>query len=335
MRRTFLGTALLLLLALAGCDKPGAWGDANSIIVASSPALWAEVEGTVQEALEPRIRTVRDEKMFTVTFQDPGGEHWGRLRQFKQMLLIGTSEEEWLEPAVQALDSLPSPPAIAQVHDVWARDQLVTLVLLPREGDAESLTRRLPELGQLYERQYREWATNRMFLSGRDTVLAEELRRQAGFTLLLPAVYASDLRDSVYVFRNDNPDPSELIRQIAVTWRSGAGTPPDPETLLAWRAEVAGTSYSQPQAVDLRDAETTPIEHRGNPGLQVRAVWQNPPETGWPAAGPFILRGIVCPTQDRTYLLDAWLYAPGKEKYEYMIQLETILDSFRCGPARG
>jgi hypothetical protein len=33
------------------------------------------------------------------------------------------------------------------------------------------------------------------------------------------------------------------------------------------------------------------------------------------------------------YLLDAWLYAPGKQKYEYMIQLQTILDTFRCGPS--
>jgi len=30
------------------------------------------------------------------------------------------------------------------------------------------------------------------------------------------------------------------------------------------------------------------------------------------------------------YLIDAWLYAPGKEKYEYMIQLQTILNTFRC-----
>ena len=42
------------------------------------------------------------------------------------------------------------------------------------------------------------------------------------------------------------------------------------------------------------------------------------------------MRAIVCEDQDRMYLLDAWLYAPGKEKYEYMIQLETILDSFSC-----
>ena len=64
---------------------------------------------------------------------------------------------------------------------------------------------------------------------------------------------------------------------------------------------------------------------------QVQAVWQNPPEANWPAGGPFILWAVACPSQDRLYLLDAWLYAPGREKYEYMIQLQTILESFRCG----
>ena len=74
-----------------------------------------------------------------------------------------------------------------------------------------------------------------------------------------------------------------------------------------------------------------PFEYRGRPAYQIQATWVNPPEQNWPAAGPFILRSVICPEQNRMYLVDAWLYAPGKEKYEYMIQLQTILDSFRCG----
>ncbi len=35
-----------------------------------------------------------------------------------------------------------------------------------------------------------------------------------------------------------------------------------------------------------------------------------------------------CPT--RTYFIDAWLYAPNEPKYEYMLQLQEILGSFRC-----
>ena len=40
---------------------------------------------------------------------------------------------------------------------------------------------------------------------------------------------------------------------------------------------------------------------------------------------------VACPAQDRLYFLDSWLYAPGKDKWEYIIQLETILQTFRCG----
>jgi len=34
------------------------------------------------------------------------------------------------------------------------------------------------------------------------------------------------------------------------------------------------------------------------------------------------------------YLLDGWLYAPEQDQHEYMVELESILNSFRCGSAR-
>ena len=103
------------------------------------------------------------------------------------------------------------------------------------------------------------------------------------------------------------------------------------EGILEWRAELAG-SYGEPQEVDLSNVDAGPFEFRGQPAYEIQAIWKNPPELNWPAAGPFITRAVICAQQNRMYLLDAWLYAPGKEKYEYMIQLETILDTFRCGP---
>jgi hypothetical protein len=88
--------------------------------------------------------------------------------------------------------------------------------------------------------------------------------------------------------------------------------------------------YSEPQEV-VPDGMT--FERLAFPGyiaLEIRGQWRNPPDRGWPAGGPFITRAAVCEGQDRAYLMDAWLYAPGVEKYEYMIQLETILQTFRC-----
>ena len=44
-------------------------------------------------------------------------------------------------------------------------------------------------------------------------------------------------------------------------------------------------------------------------------------------------RIVQCPAQNRTYFLDGWLYAPGGQRgtrYEYIVQLQTILDTFEC-----
>jgi hypothetical protein len=324
-----LVTCALVLAPLAACDKQGAYGEANSIIVATDTGLWAQVD-TLRDALEPRIRTVRDERMFEG--KDPFAEHWGDLRRFKQILLVGAPDDAWMEPAVSKLAAVPQPPAIAQVPNVWARSQVVTLLLLPRDGARQAALSLAPLLRDVYDEQYRAWAVNRMFTSGRNTALADELRREAGFALLLPNVYRTTREQDAYVFRNDQPDPSELIREVTVAWRSlSAAGDPTLEQLLAWRDELIRRRQDFPQLVDAALVETAAVEASGVQALQLQGVWRNPPEAEWPAGGPFVLRAVPCPEQDRLYLLDAWLYAPGKRKYEFMIQLETILRSFECG----
>ncbi|MDT8341751.1 MAG: DUF4837 family protein [Longimicrobiales bacterium] len=323
-----------LLLPLAGCDRTGAYGDASSIVTAMDAQLWAQVDDEVLQALEPTIRTVAEERKFTVTYQDPRDPTWGRLQQFKQLLLVGTGSEPWMADVVRRLDGdgTQPRPRIAQVRDVWARSQLVTVVLLPEQGDrADAFRGQLETLGRIYDRQFRDLALARMFITGRDSALADTLARTAGFSLLVPQVYQWSRRDSVFVFRNDNPDPSELIRQVTVTWRTPIPRELEGEEILAWRAELAALHYAYPQAVDLSQVDAEPFHHEGLSAYQVQAVWHNPPEASWPAAGPFLLWAVACPAQNRLYLLDAWLYAPGREKYEYMIQLQTILESFRCG----
>ncbi|MEZ4416300.1 MAG: DUF4837 family protein [Gemmatimonadota bacterium] len=331
MRRITVVT-LLACLAPVACGKSGAYGDANSIIVGVPNELWEVVSGSTREALERRVFTVADEKAFTVTQIDPREADWNNLRQFKQVLLMGGENEPWIQEALERREGnvALAPPQILQAHDVWARSQLVTIVLLNEGDPSAQVERLLPELSSLYEEQYRAYVVARMFLTGRDTALADTLRQQAGFELLLPEVYRWQHQDSTYVFRNDNPDPSELIRQVAVTWWSPVPPNVQPETLLGWRDEIAKKYYQDEQVVKLEGVQGGPGTIAGHQAYEIRATWENPPG-GWPAGGPILMRAIVCEDQDRLYLLDAWLYAPGKEKYEYMIQLETILNSFRCG----
>lgn len=330
-RRSPLAAVLLLPVILSACaEEQGAYGDASSIVTAVTAEVWSQVEDSVYAALEPTIYTVRDEKMFTVTHVDPAdGAIWEDLKRFRQLLVVGPADAPWVAPVLETADAGADDGPLVQASDVWARGQTVTALVTGATSVEADLLASLDDLHALYDRQYRQLAEARMFISGRDSALVDTLMNRAGFSLMLPTVYTWAARDSVYIFRNDNPDPSELIRQVAVTWASPIPLGMEGEDFLAWRQELAQAYYTDEQVAELDNLEAGRFTFDGLDAYQIQAVWQSPPGA-WPAGGPFVLRAVACPAQDRMYLLDAWLYAPGKEKYQYMIQLERILDSFRC-----
>lgn len=321
----------------SACDSPElAYGDVNSIIVGATTDVWDAIQDSLHVALEPSIMTtVAREEVFQITHHDPTDSMWVNLRKFKQLLLVGTAADPWIRIALEAADADPNSTDVVRAFDVWARGQVATVVPLHDASDTSPLLDRLAELREGYLESYRTWALSRMFASGLDSARVDTLRQTAGFSLQLPAVYDWERSGPVFLFRNDNPDPAELIRQFAVTWQDDPGTDPSTDELLAWRDELASNLYDPRQISDTellseRRLQLGPLEAR-----RVQAVWKNPPEADWPAAGNFIVQSVRCPDQNRLYLVDAWLYAPGKDKFEYLIQLETILNSFRCGEAMG
>ena len=322
---------LASLIILASCDLPRSWGEWNSVIVATSPETWNAVNEMVESALETRILTVRPEKTFRVTHQTPEGLEWERLQRFRQILLLGSLGDPWIDEALDNRSNLDlDPPQIFQLEDVWAKGQLAT-VLLINPGAFDEIEALTPNLHELLDGQYQSWVRSRMFMSGRNEALADSLQREAQFTLLLPELYVKRTGDSTYIFRNDNPDPSELIREIAVTWRDDKPTELSQSDILEWRRDMSDSYYNYPQVLDMTIAETRRLQIGDLILDEIRATWSNPPEDLFPAGGPVIIRSIHCPSQGRQYLLDAWLYAPGRDKYQYLLQLETILNSFRCG----
>ncbi|HET7274424.1 MAG TPA: DUF4837 family protein [Longimicrobiaceae bacterium] len=328
--RPFL-LAMTAVLSVAACDKPQSLGDANSIIVAVPDSAWDELEGVVERALEPRTFTVRDERIFNVTQTDPGLAPWNDLQRFQNILVIGQPSDPWVAQALEEVSqSVPEPPALLRTEDVWAQGQGVTIVLIPEGAGPEEAAPLLMQAGENYVQGFQYYVKRRMFASGEDTALADSLARNAGFSILLPNVYyGEEVEPGVFMYRNDNPDPSELIRSVLVTSRPSDEVVMEPETALQWRAELAEKFTEPPQVTDSTIANVFRGEGPESHVLRIQGVWSNPPG-GWPAAGPFLTQLVECPEQGRTYIIDTWLYAPGESKFEYMVQLETILDSFEC-----
>jgi hypothetical protein len=329
-RFPLLGTLLLLGLTLPACDKPRSMGSVNNIVAGVPDSVWLALEPSVREALEPQTFTVRDERVFDVAHVDPSHSDWNNLRIVRQILLIGEPADPWV---AQALDQVrgepPAPPAVVQARNVWAQNQLVTVLLLPPGAAPDAAQPLLPQVGATFLRQFEEYARARMFVTGADSALADSLYRTAGFSMVLPRVYYHDqVRPGLWVARNDYPDPSQLIRSIYVAERSTAEVQMSAEGARQWRAELAQELTQPPQVTEEALHHADQVQVDGRNAVQIQGIWSNPPGE-WPAAGPFITRLVPC--GDRTFLVDAWLYAPGKGKYEYMFQLKSILDSFRCG----
>ncbi len=87
------------------------------------------------DALEPTIRTVRTEKTFNVTYQDPNGAEWKNLKRFRQLLLVGTGDEPWIQDAIAKVRAASPGPGVYRAYDIWARGQQATIILAaPDQG---------------------------------------------------------------------------------------------------------------------------------------------------------------------------------------------------------
>jgi len=326
-----LATGLVALsLASAGCSKPAAFGEANSLIVVSASDLWDQVEDSTYAALEPTVFTTRDEKQYVVTHVDPATSDFQRLKLWRQLFVFATPEDPLIVKVARAahLDQ-PRPGTWFQATNVWARDQLVTAVVLEPGQERRSWLAQLPALAAQVDRQYRDWMKRRMFASGIDTATASILQRKYGVTLTIPHVYQFSERDGgIVVLRNDNPDPSDLIRSVLIQVLPRRDSLTE-DALIEWRRSIGQAQYNVKQRIAPAHRVGRSFAVAGRPALEVTGIWED--ENPYPAAGPFIAWAVQCP--GRTAFLDAWLYAPRKDKYQYVLQLREILASFRCGPA--
>lgn len=326
--RTRVVGLVMAAAAMAGCNKPLALGDVNQILVVAPTPLWQSLEADIRAAMEPRTFTVRNERVFDVAHAEPAEILEGNLRFLRQILLIGPPDDPTVAQALDEFSGVPpAPPAVFQIRNVWASNQLVTVALVPPGAGESAVRPLLAELGDIYISQYEEYAHSRMFVTRPNEILADSLRRTAGFSLIVPNVYRTgEIEPGIWRFRNDQPDPSQLIRNVIVDSRARGEVEFTADAALAWRTELLDRLEQPPQVTEPYE-QVLPLKAGEHEVIQIQGVWSNPPGQ-WPAAGPYLTRLVDC--GDRILLVDAFLYAPGDSKFEYMYQLNTILDSFEC-----
>ncbi len=175
--KKILGLTLFSLLALSStaCQEELAYGDPNAVIVAAPVDAWPELEDSVFAVLAPDVYTLRDERTFRLRYENPAGPDWGLKRKFREEVLIGSRNDNFIQEALQTLDSGAEvqAPGVYQTEDVWAKNQHVVILLVDPSGrdppgppsseksirSSTSASDKAPETGCSSAVQMRPWPT--------------------------------------------------------------------------------------------------------------------------------------------------------------------------------
>lgn len=339
MRLRRLAATFAVIPLLASCDdvqrSTVSFGSPTSIIVMATDQVWEVLGDSLRTSLEPLVFTVTAERAFDVTHVRPGDAQARQYLKFRQLMVIGTPRDSWVEPALdKAGVSAEALPVLAETSNVWALGQHVTVLALDPERPASAGLALLEEVRRGVDMRFRSYVLEKMYVSGVNEELAEALLREEGISLTLPSVYREvPAEDGVRIFKNDLPDPAEIARYVLVKEVGSEAPEATAAAVATWRESVL--EHYPRRMVSLQD-ELHATELDGGI-LEVQGRWETPlPDSTdsrpfYPGGGAFVTRLVPCPETGRTYMLDSWLYAPGKDKLEYIMQLRAILGSFRCG----
>lgn len=312
--------SLALLLAALACQSlpPQAVGPIREVTVVSEQ--WGAIQPFVESLFGRSVATPQPEPEFRLRVGAP--ESFETFSRFRLLLLVGTAQDTLLRRILGTrLDSLPFGDfGLFKIPNAWVRNQVVVVFA----ASAESLV--LPGL-RLYGPRLRHTvreavlaqAARAAYLRGTEQALGDSLSTRFSFAIDVPKGWlvndAAAGERFVYAFGHF-PD-----RGVFVHWRDTLGSL-EPDSVVALRDRLTGRFYKG-DSVDRPSCAFEAIEFLGVPALRVEGVWQN---DSLVAGGPFVTYALNF--QGRYYLLDGFVFNPGKKKLDHMSQVEAVIRTF-------
>jgi len=349
-RMPLLAALVLAGTLLSGCTKGPAYGSDNALIAVLGADLPAGLEDTLRIAFEREVFTTRPERIIEITATTPS--ELGEFERWRRLLVVEALPGAILVPELVDFDDRDA--IVAEVEDVWARDQTIWVVAASTPEETARLAASVADsLYDVIHQRYVERHVERMWASEPDSALAETLLAELGFTFVPPRVYREAPRSAppdTRMFYNEEPR-----RIVSLHWRPAPDSLTVDEVLRARRSwgeaafpdealSVPGpapagddTASTGEEAGTPEEGPATPAtggvthlaaqrtELAGRDAVRLQGLWR---ETDGTSGGLFVTYGTVC--GDRLVLLDGNLYAPERDKYPYLIQFDRIFRTFRC-----
>lgn len=351
MRYTIFVFAAILALFTA-CNKekdpdylPKANGRPGEIVIIVDSLQW---NGALGSALKKIFRAEvpalpQDEPMFTVIYAHPE-RNMGLLTQLRNLVYVFTLDQnsrgsrrlrESISPETISRIQQDSSFFMSTIQDEYARGQEVMYLFAATE---KALIGHLEKSGQKiidhFNTLERERLAKGLLGRGATEGIGAFLRRDQNIEIAIPIGYKlADRRDEFVWMRQID---AAYDKDIFIAWKQYESEYQFlPDSVIQWRNEIAKKylfedpknpiSYLVTEQDDA-DVFAKQINFKGHFAMEVRGLWRTNNRT---MGGPFLGYAIADEPKGLIYYIEGFAFAPGRDKREFVRELEAILWSFK------
>jgi hypothetical protein len=348
MHKFFLyGLSLLLISSCSQDSKdqsllPSSIGAPAEMIVITDSAQWfGSVGDSILSCVAPNIsKLLEPEYLFTLRYIRPDAFS-GILQRHNNLLMVTTWQtqsfhSEKLRSFFPKIQQEQQADKVVFEQDLFAKGQMVAMVFAQDSLSAAKL------IGQNKEK-IRSFFLNKENQRLRDRLYAkvkpnqkviDQLKAQHGFSLKVPFNYRIEKDTAGFVWiRYSSGDNDQDILISYQPYRSVGQFQND--SLTAWRDATYKShiyvnrdrdpnSYLVTENQIPVDFET--INFLGSYGKRMKGLWRS--NTFALGGGPFTAVAFVSPDNQRIFVVEGFVFAPGIPKREIIRELETIISTF-------
>lgn len=214
-------------------------------------------------------------------------------------------------------------------QNVWAYPQSVVEIHAKNKADFLTL---FQEKGEKIYTYMIQGERNRLagnYANYQKYEVVGDIKKKFGINIILPVgfIKASNKPD-FYWARFDTPEITQSVMLYSFPYTSDSTFTADylihhRDSLL--HAYVEGPADSSYMISEHRVPPTMKLmQYKGNYAAEVRGLWRL--EGDW-MGGPYVLLATLSPDHTRVVVADGWVYAPQKDKRNFVRQLEAMIYS--------
>ncbi|MBX2815003.1 MAG: DUF4837 family protein [Saprospiraceae bacterium] len=215
--------------------------------------------------------------------------------------------------------------------DKWASDQIIVYLFAPdKELLTQQVVNRFPTITKVIQKKYERQIDATVYLGGPDNIITNKVKDIVGISLKMPREYIVAVeQDNLIWLRNDRDEAINnlIISRFPYTSQSQFST----DNIISLRdqygkalvSSTAQDSYMTTNDVDLPVVDQQ-IQLADSYAIEARGIWEM---VGEFMGGPFLSYLVLDEKASEVIFIDAFVFAPGKRKRDYMLQLEHIVSS--------